>query len=71
MLSAATRLDPEAIYDDALLYRELGIPTVTLARARREGRLRYARQGQRIFYVGRWVRTWLGIDDPQENASHA
>jgi hypothetical protein len=33
----------------------LDIPSATLARARREGHLRYSRRGKRTFYLGRWL----------------
>ena len=40
----------------------LGLTHATLARARRDGDLRYARKGQRVLYLGRWVVEWISID---------
>jgi hypothetical protein len=52
-------LDPAAVFDDGALYCVLGISAATLARARRDGRLRYCRQGRRILYLGEWLTDWL------------
>jgi hypothetical protein len=60
------RIDPEGIYDDALLFEALGVSAATLARARGDGRLRYTRQGRRILYLGEWVLAWLKADARQE-----
>jgi hypothetical protein len=59
------RIDPTGIYDDALLYAALEISAATLARARRDGRLRYTRQGRRVLYLGQWVLDWLQADARQ------
>jgi hypothetical protein len=53
------RIEREGIYNDHLLTESLGVSTETLARARDEGRLRYARKGDRILYMGQWVLDWL------------
>jgi hypothetical protein len=58
-------IDPRAVYDDGVLLLTLDIPSATLARARRDGRLRYARQGRRILYLGQWVLDWLTADARQ------
>ena len=52
-------IDPEAVFDDGALYQALGLSAATLATARREGTLRYARKGRRVLYRGRWVSAWL------------
>jgi hypothetical protein len=52
-------LDPTAVFDDGALYCVLGISAASLARARRDGHLRYTRQGRRILYLGEWVTNWL------------
>jgi hypothetical protein len=57
--SATTRIDPEGWYDDAWLYEALGLRAGALARARREGELRFTRKGNRILYYGAWLRDWL------------
>jgi hypothetical protein len=70
MANGVIHIDPDGIYDDVLLYAALETSANTLARARREGRLRYSRQGKRIFYRGSWVLAWLEADAKQE-VSHA
>ena len=52
-------LEPGSVYSDDALSVTLGIPRATLLRARRLGHLRHARTGQRILYLGQWVRDWL------------
>jgi hypothetical protein len=56
------RIEPDAIYDDGAVVLALDIPSATLARARRDGRLRYTRQGRRTLYLGQWVLEWLAAD---------
>jgi hypothetical protein len=53
------RIDPGAVYDDGSVILALDIPSATLARARRKGRLRYTRQGRRVLYLGQWLLDWL------------
>ncbi len=55
-------IDPDAIYDDGAVVLALDVPSATLSRARREGRLRYSRKGKRTFYLGRWLLEWLTAD---------
>jgi hypothetical protein len=62
------KLDPAGIYDDALLYAALEVSAATLARARRDGRLQYTRQGKRILYLGQWIMDWLTNDSHQPGA---
>ena len=60
------RLDPEAFYDDPALRVLLGLPSATLARARRGSELRYVRRGRRTYYRGDWVLEWLATPaDPR------
>ena len=59
-------IDPHAWYTDGHARLLLDLSGATLARARRSGRLRYVRAGQRIFYLGRWLTDWLGGDDRLE-----
>jgi hypothetical protein len=58
-VTAGITLDPDAIYDDGALYCTLGLSATALARARRDGSLRFTRQGRRILYLGEWVTSWL------------
>jgi hypothetical protein len=71
MRVSSIQIDPTGIYDDVLLYGTLEVSVATLAKARREGRLRYSRQGKRILYLGSWVLAWLEADARQEEAPHA
>jgi hypothetical protein len=58
-------IDPAAVYDDGAVLLALGLSSATLARARREGRLRHSRKGKRTFYLGQWLIDWLAADsDP-------
>ena len=52
-------IDTQTIFTNGGLRPLLGSPSATLARARREGRLRFTRRGRRIFYSGQWVVDWL------------
>ncbi len=52
-------IDPGAVYDDGVIVLTLDIPSATLVRARRNGQLRYTRQGRRILYLGQWLLDWL------------
>lgn len=60
-MSTGTPFDvrPDAIYTDADIRLGLGITSARLAKARRSGRLRHARQGKTILYRGRWILDWL------------
>lgn len=56
---SAIRIEPDGLYDDETLRLMLGVTSATLARARRQGLLRYSRRGRRIFYFGRWILEWM------------
>jgi hypothetical protein len=58
-MTGTIQIAPQDIFTDPGLRLLLGLPSATLARARREGRLRYTRRGKRIFYTGEWVVDWL------------
>jgi hypothetical protein len=64
-------LEPNGVYDDGSLHLALEIPSATLVRARREGRLRYARKGRRILYLGKWILDWLEADTDRRESAHA
>ena len=55
-------IQPDALYrhDDARLLLRLSGPA--MARARRDGQLRFTRQGTRILYRGTWLIEWLEVD---------
>ncbi len=55
-------IEPDAIYTDGDIRLALGLTTATLSRARRDGRLRYSRQGRTLLYRGSWLLDWLERD---------
>ncbi len=55
-------IDPDTIYTEGAIALALDIPQATLARARKEGRLRYTRQGHRILIRGTWLLAWIEAD---------
>ena len=59
-------IDPDTIYTEGAVAVALDIPLATLARARREGRLRYSRQGPRVLIRGAWLLAWLEADSQPE-----
>jgi hypothetical protein len=59
-------IHPDTVYTEGAVALALDLPTATLRRARREGRLRYSRQGQRVLILGRWLLDWLAADGRQE-----
>ncbi len=58
-MAVATKIDPDGVYDDLGVYDALEIRTSALARARRDGGLRYVRRGGRFLYLGSWLLSWL------------
>jgi hypothetical protein len=62
------RIDPEAVYTDGELRLLLDLPSTTLARERRAGRLRSRRVGQRTYYLGRWILRWLAGEEARHDA---
>jgi hypothetical protein len=58
-MTSTVLIEPHGIYDDGSIHLALDIPSATLARARRGGRLRYTRKGRRVLYLGKWVLAWL------------
>jgi hypothetical protein len=61
-MTSPIHIDPDAIYDDGALALALDLPSATIRRARREGRLRHTRRGRRTLYLGKWVMEWLTAD---------
>jgi hypothetical protein len=59
MATPTALIDPDGIYTDDTLYLALELRPATLARARREGRLQYAKLGGRHLYFGKWITSWL------------
>jgi len=61
-------VDPDTVYSEGAVALALDLPTATLRRARRDGRLRYSRQGQRVLILGRWLLDWLENDAAQQGS---
>jgi hypothetical protein len=57
-------IDPDTIYTEGAVSLALDIPLATLARARRERRLRFTRQGRRVLIRGAWLLAWIEGDTP-------
>jgi hypothetical protein len=64
-------IEPESLYDDGALREALGLTAATLARARRDGSLRFARKGQRTLYLGKWIIDWLAADGAGQEVANA
>jgi hypothetical protein len=60
---AFVRIVPDAIYAEGELRLLLDLPSATLTRERRSGRLRSRRVGPRTYYLGRWVLEWLAGEE--------
>jgi hypothetical protein len=55
-------IHPDGIYHDGQARLLLGLTGAAMTRARREGRLRFTRQGNRVLYRGAWLLAWLEAD---------
>ena len=55
----AFNIEPNSLYDDSMLVLALNIPSSSLIRARREGKLRHRRIGHRVVYLGSWLLDWI------------
>jgi len=64
------QIDPHCVYTEGAVALALDLPLATLARARRERRLQFSRQGKRVLYLGKWLLAWLE-SDKQREVSHA
>jgi excisionase family DNA binding protein len=52
-------IEPDTVYSEGAVALALDLPLATLARARRDGRLRFTRQGRRVLIRGAWLLAWL------------
>jgi hypothetical protein len=55
VLTTPLVIDPRAVYREGELALALGVRLSALSRARREGRLRFKREGQALLILGQWV----------------
>ena len=62
-------IQPDAVYSDGEVRLALGVTSSAIVRARREGRLRFARQGNSILYRGQWLIDWLERDARRNRGS--
>lgn len=58
-MDPSLKIDPDAFYHAAAIAIGLDLSLSALDRARREGKLRFVRKGQRILMRGQWVLDWL------------
>lgn len=70
-MTTALEINVTSIYDDAGLRLGLGVTSSTLARARRDGSLRFVRRGHTNFYTGRAVLDWLTSTEAKEDQAVA
>jgi hypothetical protein len=61
-------IEPSAWYDSHVVLAIFGIGPETLARARREGVLRFSRRGRKTLYKGEWLQEWLCAENQREAA---
>jgi hypothetical protein len=54
-----THIERSAVYIERSASIVMRVPASTLARARREGAIRYSRRGKSIYYLGEWLIDWL------------
>jgi hypothetical protein len=69
-MTNTVRIEPNAVLDDGALYCLFGITETAAVKARRAGKLKYTRKGNRVLYLGKWVLAWLQ-SDVQEGVAHA
>jgi len=64
-------IHPDAVYLDGEIRLALSLTSAALARARRERKLRFTRQGHQILYRGQWLLDWLESEAVQPEVNHA
>lgn len=70
-MACTLAIDPDTIYDEGAISLALDIPTSALDRARRTGKLRFARKGRRTFFRGQWLLDWFEQDQAATEVVHA
>lgn len=60
-------IEPNAVFTVGTVSLALGIPLSTLAKARRDGSLRFARRGQRVLILGSNLLAWLEPNNSTPN----
>ena len=69
-MATKLQIDADTVYDEEEISLSLDIPTATLCRERRTGRLRYTRKGRRVLILGRWLLDWLAKDDAKKGGGY-
>lgn len=64
-------IQPNAVYEDGDIRLALGLTSTAMAKARRTGVLRFARQGNRTLYRGEWLLAWLDTVSARAEVQHA
>lgn len=52
-------IDPDSLYNEKVVVDILGVNKAVLAQARRERKIRYARVGNQVVYLGYWLNEWI------------
>ena len=69
-MATATKINRGTFYDMEWLELEAGLRYSSIQRARKDGRLRFTRQGGKILFRGDWVEDWLtGAEQPAPSRS--
>lgn len=63
-VSPVISIDPLGVYTEGAISIAFEVPLATIARARRDGRLRTARIGNRTLITGASLLKWLESSDP-------
>jgi len=70
-VAVPTRINADGVYSDGDVRLLLEVTSAALARARRDGELRFSRQGHSILYRGVWLLDWLERDADRRTARQA
>ncbi len=65
MANGLLTVEPTAIYDEYQIRRALGLTEHLMLKERRDGRIKFARRGRRVYYLGSWIINWMEGDTAQ------
>ena len=68
-MDPSLKIDADAFYHAGAIAIALDLSLSTLDRARRDGKLRFVRKGQRILIRGQWVLDWLNVPCERKGAA--
>jgi hypothetical protein len=66
-------IDPHGVYRHSHVKTGMGLAKTTLAREIRQGRLRFAMRGGKVFFLGGWLLAWIQAGEVRRRprAAHA